>query len=636
MRRKLSIALAVLAVMVSVYWTSMLSSGNSKHNWHPVWPGVYRSTGEPAAYALIESGRAVVIDAPAEADLTGLRKLGAEKIDYVLLTHHHRDTCWQVERLVRSGILVRGPKVSARWLTPLGVREYWQGSLPLRTSRTAYLVLPRGVENIDLSLENGQMIDWQSWQIEVLATPGHSQDHVCYLAKRRGDKSLIAFCGDCMAGPGKLWAPYTTDWDHWTDAGLKPAAESLRRLASRKPNILLPAHGPSILEGALDALELTAQRIDRVAQLKSFEHYTKQVLGKAPSYRFLAPEQSATAGEKPWSQLSPHLYLTGNTYALVSQQGGVLIIDPWGKRSVDQMARLQRAKKLGAVEVVMISHAHYDHYDGIYDLPEYGQCEVWTLDVVAPPIQEPLRWRHPFLDARPVRVTRTPKPGDTLHWREYSFRFHHLPGQTYYTMGVETVIDGKRCLFTADNWFHHDQYSGSGGWMGLNRGLPDGYAVSARRVLEIHPDWVLAEHGSAMEFDAEDFRRRVRWAEAAMAAADALCVSHDHRRDWNPHRIAVEPFVVACKANEEVACQLVIENVGPMAELLQAEWHWPWADQPSRQRLVAPPRQTSRHQMSLVVPQHVSPGIHVVPVRVTVGQREDGSDVVLVLQIKPS
>ena len=27
-------------------------------------------------------------------------------------------------------------------------------------------------------------------------------------------------------GPGKLWTPYTTDWDHWTDAGLRPAADT--------------------------------------------------------------------------------------------------------------------------------------------------------------------------------------------------------------------------------------------------------------------------------------------------------------------------------------------------------------------------------------------------------------------------
>ena len=56
-----------------------------------------------------------------------------------------------------------------------------------------------------------------------------------------------------------------------------------------------------------------------------------------------------------------------------------------------------------------------------------------------------------------------------LTWREYRFRFHHLPGQSVFTMGVETVIDGKKCFFTADNFFHQDMFTGTGGWMGLNR-----------------------------------------------------------------------------------------------------------------------------------------------------------------------
>ncbi|MCS7014569.1 MAG: MBL fold metallo-hydrolase [Gemmatales bacterium] len=629
--------LLALSAICSAYWVSDFFGSNGLSGWQEVLPGIYRSQGEPAAYAIVEKNRAIVIDAPAGADLQSLlKRLRITKIDMVLLTHHHRDSCWQAAELVRQGIRIRGPKAAAAWLTPAGVQRYWQEVLPLRSSRTAYLVLPQGIDGLDLTLEHGHTLEWQGWQFEVLATPGHSRDHLCYLARPLGEQAAIAFCGDSLAAPGKIWSPYTTDWDHWTDAGLKPAAESLRQLSRRNLRALLPAHGAPILDSIPQALELTIQRLEKAGQMKSFEFYTKQVLGQPPSYRFLAPEQSATAGEKPWSHLSPHLYLTGNTYVLVSKHGGLLVVDPWGKRSVEQIARLQRERKLGPVEVVMISHAHYDHYDGVYDLPEYiaQQCEVWTLDIVAQPLRAPLQWRHPFLDPRPVRITRTAEPGEVRYWREYSFRFHHLPGQTYYTMGVETTIDGKRCLFTADNWFHQDQYSGSGGWMGLNRGLPDGYSASARRVLEISPDWILAEHGSAMEFNAEDFRRRVLWAEAAVAAADALCVSGDHRRDWNPHRIAVEPFVLECQAGKELVCTLVVENTGAMAEVLEVEWHWPWQQQPSRQSVRVPARQTTRFRSQFSIPANVEPGQYIVPVRVLVGGREEGSDVVQVLQVK--
>jgi len=42
-----------------------------------------------------------------------------------------------------------------------------------------------------------------------------------------------------------------------------------------------------------------------------------------------------------------------------------------------------------------------------------------------------------------VKFDRTPRDGEALTWREYRFRFHELPGQSEFTMGVETTIDGN-------------------------------------------------------------------------------------------------------------------------------------------------------------------------------------------------
>src|SRR5262249_7810134 len=172
-----------------------------------------------------------------------------------------------------------------------------------------------------------------------------------------------------------------------------------------------------------------------------------------------------------------------------------LVIHPWGQRSADQIAKLKKEQLLGNLEVVWFSHAHFDHYDGIHNLPDRDGFNVWTLDRVAEPIADPNRYRAPFIDVRPVKIDRLFKDGDTATWREYRFRFHFFPGQTEFTMAVETTIDGKKCLFTADNFFHQDQFSGSGGWMGLNRSFPLPYAASAKKVLDVSPEWVLAEHG---------------------------------------------------------------------------------------------------------------------------------------------
>ena len=70
-----------------------------------------------------------------------------------------------------------------------------------------------------------------------------------FAARKGTDGKLVLLAGDALAGPGTIWYPYTTDWDHWTDAGLKPAAGSLRQLAALKPDLLLPAHGDVVGKG---------------------------------------------------------------------------------------------------------------------------------------------------------------------------------------------------------------------------------------------------------------------------------------------------------------------------------------------------------------------------------------------------
>jgi glyoxylase-like metal-dependent hydrolase (beta-lactamase superfamily II) len=603
--------------------------------WKEVAPGVLRSPGLPAGYALLDGENALLIDAPCGPD--DLRGQGVKKIDAVLLTHHHRDTTAAAGRYLADKVPVRAPKASAEWLTPDGVRKYWKESLPLRNSRTAYLVLPEGLDGIDCSLSGGQTIDWHGWNVSVVEAPGHSRDHVAYAARKGKDGPLYLFCGDALAAPGKLWSPYTTDWDHWTDAGLKPAAESLRKLAGLKPDVLLPAHGDVIARDASVALTQTADAVAEVGFLKSFERFTKERLRDAPAYAFLAREQAESNGSKPWSKISEHLFLTGNTYVLVSKDEGkpFLVVDPWDPHSARQIPKLKEDERLGRLEVVLCSHAHFDHYDGVYVILERDRPEVWTLDRVAVPIADPFLLRAPFLDPRPVKIDKRAGDGETLTWREYRLKFRWLPGQTEFTMGVETAIDGKRCFFTADNFFHQDQFSGSGGWMGLNRSFPMPYSESAEKVLRSAPEWVLAEHGGAFEFNAEDFRRRVRWGKECARAADAVCVSGDLRRDWDPHRVHVEPLVQKVKPGAEVKATLVAANPLPRKETLKVALEGRGLTGDQAWQLEVGGGGTERRQVAVKLGEKTPAGRHVLALRVTDGDGVDGPDAFLALDVEP-
>jgi len=90
--------------------------------------------------------------------------------------------------------------------------------------------------------------------LQALATPGHSPDHLSYLA------GSVAFTGDAVLGEGSVFiAP---------DAGsLSGYLEGLGRLRARNPSLLLPGHGPVVHDprGKLD--QYIEHRLERERRL---------------------------------------------------------------------------------------------------------------------------------------------------------------------------------------------------------------------------------------------------------------------------------------------------------------------------------------------------------------------------------
>ena len=183
---------------------------------------------------VVSSGsQAVVIDPGplVEAHLTAIREAaGDTRIEEVLLTHGHIDHAEAAVDFARS----------------LGVG--------VRALDPAHRLGGEG-------LTEGDRIDVGDVVIEVVATPGHSSDSVCFLLSHDG--SLLT--GDTVLGRGTTLVAYP-------DGNLEQYLTSLHRLRDRAEagdiNWILPGHGPVVAK-PIDVLDFyLSHRANRLVQVR--------------------------------------------------------------------------------------------------------------------------------------------------------------------------------------------------------------------------------------------------------------------------------------------------------------------------------------------------------------------------------
>lgn len=96
--------------------------------------------------------------------------------------------------------------------------------------------------------------------VEVLHTPGHTSDSVCFVVDDGAERAVLT--GDTVLGRG------TTVVAH-PDGALAPYLSSLRRIADLGPVTVLPGHGPVRSDAAAVAREYLAHREQRLAQVRA-------------------------------------------------------------------------------------------------------------------------------------------------------------------------------------------------------------------------------------------------------------------------------------------------------------------------------------------------------------------------------
>jgi glyoxylase-like metal-dependent hydrolase (beta-lactamase superfamily II) len=103
---------------------------------------------------------------------------------------------------------------------------------------------------VERELEEGDVVG----PFTVIETPGHSADHVSYLA---GD---VLFCGDTVLGEGSVFIPPG-------GGSLVRYLDSLERLRKLELQALCPGHGPVVWEPREKLTEYIEHRLDRERRL---------------------------------------------------------------------------------------------------------------------------------------------------------------------------------------------------------------------------------------------------------------------------------------------------------------------------------------------------------------------------------
>ncbi len=171
--------------------------------------------------------------------------LGDREINLVCCSHNHEDhtgNCAAISAAHECPVYLR--KADELWgegvrsLAPY--RRTWWGT----------------VEPFD-ALEMPEVVESGGRSFEVIPTPGHARTQVAFYEADTGD----VFTGDLIISPGA--AAVLTWGNPWYEA------ESLRRVAARRPRRMLTGHG-LISEDPVPLLELKAERIEDAAR-KSVE-----------------------------------------------------------------------------------------------------------------------------------------------------------------------------------------------------------------------------------------------------------------------------------------------------------------------------------------------------------------------------
>ena len=392
-----------------------------------------------------------------------------EDAEMVLFTHSRRDVVWAGRKLVENGATAVVPDGDVGNFT--SVEKFWNEF----TTRRFHDYTQQGTKILTESLKIGRTVkagdnfSWKSMPIEVIDTPGYTRQALSYLIEIDGIK--YAFVGDIIYDNGKLFDLYSLQdaveeakiggYHGWAGR-MSILIDSLRKVAARQPDILVPARGP-VIRNPGESIGLLIERLQAV-----YENYLSISAGRwyfKDNYDILARRvlgQNPKVNWMPWAEVikdKPPEWIIpiGNSRLIISEDRSGFLVDCGSRRIVDEIIKLKEAGKLTGLDGLFITHYHDDHTDNVGACLAEFNCPIYATGPSVDILEHPGDYRLPCLTNNPIADIKVMPEAHKMRWKEFTFTFHDFPGQTIYHDALLVEKDGAEKIF-----FIGDSFTPSG------------------------------------------------------------------------------------------------------------------------------------------------------------------------------
>jgi len=598
--------------------------------WRPVTESVWAFEDSCNVYAVQGSLGLVVINAGSGLWLDHLDELPA-KVEAVLCTHFFRDHSAGAAEAANRGIEIYAPY----W-----EQEQFSDPLGLFQRRETFIIydniwdLYSPIEPVPV---DHWLMDWETVPVcglsfQVIPTPGMTPGAVSLMAELEGKKTV--FCGEVIHSPGKIARIAPLQYNYNDLPGAVNLIYSAQQLMRIEADLLAPSFGMPMMDepkGVVkDALAKLVENLrfalsgrpeckpyidslDREPLVKVSDHIYQSFFGGASTWFILSDSRKALSIDYGY-----HIYHSaGSAYPY-----------PRNRRSIlHGLDGLRRKFNIESIDIVLVTHFHDDHVNGISLLQRLYNTRCWAGQNFAHILENPMAYNFPCTWPEPIQVE-PQSLGIPIKWEEYTFTLHPLSGHTRWGTLIEFEADGMQVVATGDQYFFHDfgepdKAPIMHNHVYRNGAFLDSFTESNRLMLRIKPDLILPGHGNAYRTNQAFYNKLLEYErdfvelhQRLMPLGEAdVHFNVDSRAGW------IEPY----RTFKHEACQLkfraVIRNPYNETKELSAKLVGPKGWESTSRSVRVEPRAERTLELHIAPPRNTKCRRQPIAVELSVGER---------------